>query len=121
MSARRRVLVIGPRALGEALAASLTLCEIVTVEGPPEGLWRAGREEWDAILVSTRLGQPISPLLCALRRAAPGARLAVSCPPRDEPLARQAVAQAAHAYVLEPLAADEVLRALGLRPDRSTP
>jgi diguanylate cyclase (GGDEF)-like protein len=61
-------------------------------------------------------GQQAVRAIRSLREVAPRMRIIVTCSPAEEPHARDALAAGADDYILEPVAADDLERALGVQP-----
>ncbi|MFN0137936.1 MAG: diguanylate cyclase [Phycisphaerae bacterium] len=120
MGVTNRLLVIGPAELRDAAVAALPGCDISLAEHPLDGLWRGGKEDYDAVLISLSIGARAMTAGRNLRKVSPQMRIIVSCPPPDEPIARRALDDFADEYLLEPLDPREVANAVhGLAVDAS--
>lgn len=107
-----RLLVIGTAAQAELVALALPDCDVQFATGGLEGVWAAGVQDYDAVLLSLQApGRPIR-VLDSVRELKPKIHLIVSCAAQDEPRARQAVQRGADDYVLEPLLAEELRQVL---------
>lgn len=109
---KRRVLVIGPDRLRDAIARLAPEVALQTAARPLEGLWLSGGEPFDCIVVSASIGPAAARLVESLRQTAPQAHIVVSASAPDEPLARRLLEAGASDYVLEPLRRDELEQAL---------
>lgn len=124
MRVTNRLLVIGPAELRDAAVAALPGCDVRLADHPLDGLWRSGNEAFDAVLITLSIGARAMTAGRALRKVAPDARIIVSCPPPDEPIARRAVGEFADEYVLEPLDPSETAQAVRgtpLKPAATNP
>lgn len=116
MRGKTRILVIGPRALGEAVTEALPRCESVATEAPLSGLWKLGHEDFDGVIISMAVGQQALRAIRGLREVAPQTRIVASCPAALEPQARHALQAGADDYILEPLAPQDLEAALHIAP-----
>ncbi len=118
MAEARQVLVVGPRALAEAIASACPECHVESCSGPLQAVWESASRPFDAVFISLSATPAGARLISSLRRASPAARLVLVCPPREEPDARRGVQAGADDYVLEPVAPDDLRRVLDLsRPE----
>ncbi len=113
-----RILVIGPAALGGTVQRALPRCRSVTTDALLSGLWSAGHEEYDGVVVSLTTGGQALRAIRNLRDVSPRARIVVTCSAADEPRAREALRAGADDYVLEPVLAEDLEQSLALRPAR---
>lgn len=112
MRGNARLLVIGPTALGSAVARALPRCQSVPIESLLGGIWTMGHGRFDGVVVSLGLGRRVLRAVRSLREVAPDTRIVVTCPAAEEPSARQALAAGADDYVLEPVAREDLETAL---------
>lgn len=112
MRANARLLVIGPAALGSAVAQALPRCPSASTESLLGGVWATGHGEFDGVLVSLALGPRVLRAVRSLRQVAPSARIVVTCPACAEPNAQQALTAGADDYIIEPIAREELEAAL---------
>lgn len=118
MAGATQVLVVGPRALAEAIAAACSECHVETCSGPLEAVWESASRPFDAVFISMTGTPSATRLISSLRRASPAARLVLVCPLHCEPDARRGVQAGADDYVLEPVVPDDLRRVLDLpRPE----
>lgn len=108
-----RLLVIGPRALGANLVKVLPSAEVAVVDQPLEGVWQSGLRSYDGVLISLALGQRALQVARAVRQVAPTTRVLMTCHANQEPSARAALDCGADDYIVEPLCAEDLSRALG--------
>ncbi|MBI5865755.1 MAG: diguanylate cyclase [Planctomycetes bacterium] len=101
------VLVIGSPALRESVCHAVPVERVQHVGPLLEGVWTSGQRAFGTILVQARNGRTPAAIK-ALRRAAPGSRIIVTCAPVDEPLGRRLVEDGADHYLLEPLDPEEL-------------
>ena len=52
-----RILVIGPTALGSAVAHALPRCQSVATDALLSGLWTAGQQDFEGVVVSLAAGR----------------------------------------------------------------
>lgn len=110
-------LAIGSRALliGDGLAdrvvAALRDVEPIVAPSLLEGVWHAGTERYELILVGLDSLGRTGAALRGLRDAAPAAHIVVVCDPHEEPAAIRLLDAGADDYAVAPLTGDE-LRAL---------
>ncbi len=120
-----RVLVIGPDRFRAAVGTALPQCNRVDAAHALAGVWRAGQEPFEGVLLCLAAGKNAVQAVRSLREVAPQARIVVSCPAADEPGARQALECGADDYVIEPVTRVDLERALQLpvppRPNGPTP
>lgn len=109
-----RLLVIGPDALRDAVAAALPQYEIIVRNTPLDGLWTSGHQDFAGVLIALSGGADALRALRSVREVRPDLRIVVTCTAAEEPFARRAVAEGADEYLLEPLRAEEVARAFGI-------
>lgn len=114
MRGNAEILVLGPAALGQAVADALPRCKSVALEDLLGGLWTAGHRPFDGVLVSFSLGRRVLPAIRSLRQIAPAARIVVTCSAEEEPNARAALEAGADDYVLEPVVRQDLEHALGI-------
>lgn len=122
MPGATRVLVVGPRALADAVAAACPECRIEACCGPLSAVWESASQPFDAVFISMSETPKVARLISGLRQASPAARLVLICPPRCEPDARRLACSGADDYILEPVVRDDLRRALDLpRPKPASP
>ncbi len=107
-----RILVIGPEPFHAATLGALPHCQHVWADQALSGIWEAGQQAFDGILLSFSAGGQVLRAVRSLREVAPQARLVVTCGPADEPHAREAVREGADEYVIEPVTREDLERAL---------
>jgi diguanylate cyclase (GGDEF)-like protein len=112
MHADGRLLVIGSRGLCDEVGRILPGFQREFAEHALAGLWSAGQSPFDAVLISVGAARKLPRFIRNLRRVSPSTRAIVVCAPAEEPQARTALAAGADDYVLEPVAAEELQRAL---------
>jgi diguanylate cyclase (GGDEF)-like protein len=112
MSAPAQLVVIGSTALCESVRTALPAHNIVPLSVPLEAIWQAPEHSGADILLSISNHPNARAALAGLRRVAPKARILLTCRPSDEPLARQALADGADGYLLEPVLLTELQCAL---------
>lgn len=108
------LLVIGPRSVRDQVARLVQPARLVVAERALDGVWQAGSEQPDAVLISLALGRKARRVLRAVRALRPEARVVLVCEAVHEPDARGILEAGADDYVLLPLRAEDVQRALGL-------
>jgi diguanylate cyclase (GGDEF)-like protein len=121
MQANARILVIGSAALSSAVARALPRSQATPAETLLGGLWTAGHQDFDGVVVSLAGGRSALPAVRGLREVAPRARIVVTCPPADEPRARQALQAGADDYILEPVQPEDLAAAFVLAPEPRYP
>lgn len=121
MSAKPRLLVIGPAELRDAVQRLLPHVEVLGAARALDGLWMSGEAPFDAALISTAFGGGTLRAVESVRKVVPNLRVVVSSSPVDEPLARRALERGADDYVIEPLLRDEIERSLKFQAARLTP
>jgi diguanylate cyclase (GGDEF)-like protein len=121
MDARSRLLIIGPEALRIAVAEAAPLARVETADHAMDGVWVAGQEPPDAILMALPDGPRGLSAVRNLRKLAPQARIALACAPAAEPLAQQALEHGADEYLIEPLQSAELLAALRMKTAPTAP
>lgn len=108
MPVSARLLVVGPNSLHEAASRALPSCDLISARHALAGLWQLGQQPVDGILVGLNSSDRTLRAIRQMRTVAPKARIVVACRPVDEPRARNAVAQGADEYILEPLSRGEL-------------
>lgn len=116
-----KLLVIGPTAFWERVERLDLYAQISTADRLLDGLWLAGNEPFDGILLSAEFGENVLRAVQNLRKVAPRSRMVIACRPVEEPLGRRAIEAGAADYALVPLRREEIERALRLPPRRLTP
>lgn len=117
-----RILVIGPSTLGSEVAQLWPHARSVTAEALLNGVWTAGQQEFDGVVVSLAAGRSTVRAIRSLREIAPEARIIVTCPAAEEPRAREAVTAGADDYILEPMQPEDLAAALEMAaPGRFAP
>ena len=116
MRSTARLLIIGCRALREAVTRALPNCEVVATERMLSGVWESGKGQFDGVFLSLSNGDGALRAIRSLREVAPNTRIVVTCAPADEPLARDALRAGADDYVLEPPTRAELECALQVPP-----
>ena len=119
MGSKLRLLVIGADGLRERIVHALPNCDVALAQRALDGVWKGGREKYDAAYVSLALGGKALRAVSSLRQIAPKMRIIVGCKPADEPVARRALDEGADDYVLEPIQPEDVEQALGITPMRA--
>lgn len=114
-SSAGRLLVIGPAALGESVAAAVPQMQAVLAPDLLTGTWTLGQHVFDAVVIAYQQGPRLVRALDACRAVAPQARLVLCAPPAEEPQARQVADASADDYVLTPVNAKELAAAVGVR------
>ena len=112
MRSDARLLIIGPERLREEVGRALPRCTGVGTENALSGVWQAGQQQFDGVIVSLAASRSVLKAIRGLRRVAPDARIIVSCSPSEEPGARRAVQEGADEYVIEPVTREDLERAL---------
>ncbi len=107
-----RILVIGPPALGIAVAQAVPRGRSTPAEGLLSGLWLLGQHEFEAVVVALGAGRNALRAIRSFRQVAPTARIVVTCPAADEPQARLALEAGANEYVIEPVLTEDLAAAL---------
>lgn len=110
-----RLLVVGPAALGESVAAAIPQMQAVLAPDLLAGTWTLGQHDFDAVVVAYQHGPRLARALGAYRAVAPQARLVLCAPPAEEPQARQVADANADDYVLTPVNPTELAAAIGVR------
>jgi diguanylate cyclase (GGDEF)-like protein len=116
-----RLLVIGPPAFREAVTQALPRCQSVAVEHVLPGIWQAGQQPFEGVLLCLSGSRNQTKAMHSLRQVAPQARIVVACAPANEPAARRAVRDGADEYVLEPLTAGDLEQALQVTAPAAEP
>lgn len=111
-----QLLVIGPAALGAAIADALPQCRSVATENLLGGVWTLGHREFDGVVVSYSLGQRVLTAIRSLREIAPAARIVVTVPASEEPNVGGVLEAGADDYVLEPLQREDLQAVFDLAP-----
>lgn len=107
-----RLLVIGPEPFRTAIGNALPRTERTGTDNALAGLWQAGQQAFDGVLLALSGSRSALKVVRSLRRVAPQTRIVVVCSPADEPSARRAVAEGADEYVLEPVTRGDLEAAL---------
>lgn len=102
-----RALLVG-NGLSGRVGAALREVESVSALSLLEGVWQAGTERFDLILVGLDALGRTAAALRGLRDTAPDARIVVVCDPHEEPAAMQLVDAGADDYAVAPLTGDEL-------------
>ena len=89
MHGSAHLLVIGPTALATAVADALPQCKSVATDSLLKGIWTIGHDEFDGVVIAVSLGQRVHTAIRSLRAVAPDTRIVVTCPPQEEPSARE--------------------------------
>jgi diguanylate cyclase (GGDEF)-like protein len=121
MNHKARLLLIGASALRDVLGRALPNHDVLVADHALEGVWRSGRERFEAAFVSLGVGSKALRAVSSLRKVSSDMRIVVCCRPADEPMARRALAEGADEYVLEPIRREDVEAAYGLAPLRPLP
>lgn len=115
------LLVIGPRALREAVWRNLPETRIASADHALAGLWQAGQQSFDGIVFGLAAGRNPARAVRCLRELAPHARIVVAASAREEPQARAVLDCGADEYVLEPLLREDLEAALQIQAVRPPP
>ncbi len=116
MRGNAQLLVIGPPALGSAVADALPRCKSVNTDNLLGGLWTVGHRQFDGVIVSYGLGQRVITAIRNLRQVAPETRIVVAVHASDEPKVQEALDTGADDYVIEPVRRAELESALEMAP-----
>ena len=116
MGRKTKLLLIGANVCRDTLSSALPNCDVQYAEHALEGLWQSGHDNFDHAFVSLGIGNKALRAVNCLRKVSPGMRIVVGCGPAEEPLARQAIAEGADEYILEPIRREDVEQAFGLAP-----
>ncbi len=111
-----RLLVIGPDRFREAAGLALPHCERVTADLPLAGVWEAGQQGFEGVLLSLAATRKALRAIRSLRQVAPRSRIVVACSAVDEPNAQDALKAGADEYVIEPLTREDLERAFQIPP-----
>ncbi|HMQ15958.1 MAG TPA: GGDEF domain-containing protein [Phycisphaerae bacterium] len=112
------LLVIGPRAIGHEVQTSLPDWDVLLADHALEGLWQAGKGDFDGILLALPPNERTTRTVRSIRQVNP-ARLLYACSAAVEPRARELLAIGVDDYLLTPLRRNDLCRALGVA--RSAP
>ena len=116
MGRKTRLLLIGTNSCRETFSKAMPNCDVLYAEHALEGLWQSGHGEFEQAFVSLGIGRQALRAVNCLRKVSPAMRIVVGCGPADEPLARQALAEGADEYILEPIRREDLEQAFGLVP-----
>lgn len=97
-----RALLIGD-ALADRVRAALPDVAVISAHTLLEGVWHAGSDRFELILVELDREGRTAAAIRGLRETAPGARILVICDPHDEPSAIRLIDAGADDYVVAPL------------------
>lgn len=111
-----RLLVIGPPQLRETVARVLPRCRSAVADTLLSGIWTAGHEQFDAVIVAIAAGRDAERAIASLREVAPQTRIVVTCNPAEEPDAQRAIQAGADDYVIEPIERSDLEDALEIAP-----
>jgi diguanylate cyclase (GGDEF)-like protein len=111
-----RLLVIGPNRFRKAAGRALPHCERVDTGQPLAGVWKAGQQAFEGVLLSLATSRKPTRVIRSLRQVSPASRIVVACAPTAEPNAREALRAGADEYVIEPLTRVELERAFDIPP-----
>lgn len=108
------LLVIGPRAIGHEVQTALPGWDVLLADHALEGLWQAGKGDFDGILLALPPSERTTRTVRGIRQVTPSTRLLYACPAAVEPRARELLAIGVDDYLLTPLRRDDLCRALGV-------
>lgn len=114
MRSDTQLLVIGPESFRTAVDRALPSCKRVGTDEALAGLWQAGQQPFQAVLLSLDASKNVFQAIRSLRRVGPQLRIVVTCAPADEPRALQALNAGADEYVIEPVSQQVLERVLRL-------
>lgn len=109
-----RILIIGPSSLADTVTQICPRARSVTTDAPLNGVWTAGQQQFDGVVIALAGGRNALRAIRSLRQVAPQARIVVACAAAEEPSAREAVTAGADDYVLEPVQPEDLAAAFGL-------
>lgn len=126
MNGVARLLAVGPADFTQQVARALPACEVAVAGSALGGLWAAGADVYDAVVVSAALGPRVRRLIESLRQVRPALRIVAAVHTADEPHAGELIDAGASEYVLEPVERAELEGALGrvrlpVEDDESSP
>jgi diguanylate cyclase (GGDEF)-like protein len=108
------LLVIGSRALADTVREAVPNSDVVVVDHALEGLWQAGRGQFDSVVIALPANERTSRTVQGIRQVAPRSRLVYVCPATTEPQARDLLGQGLDDYVLSPVRSEDLRRALNI-------
>lgn len=114
MRTNGELLVIGPSEVRAAVAAALPRCQSAEAESLLNGVWTAGQNHYDAVVIALGGGANITHAIRSIRQLAPDTRIVLTCDAASEPEAQAALQNGADDYVLEPIEREDLRAALQL-------